>query len=79
LDRATSDACRRNFFDQHHVALRQCNEAPVCEKCQELDRKIEHFRMLAARVLDQPTIDGIHDLIKKMEAEKAELHPEQNQ
>ncbi|WP_454628748.1 hypothetical protein [Bradyrhizobium cenepequi] len=49
----------------------------MCEKCQALDSKIEHFRMVAQRVLDQTTIDGINGLIKKMEDQKAQLHPEQ--
>jgi hypothetical protein len=47
----------------------------MCEKCSELDAKIERQK-LAARLLDPPTIEGINKLIEEMEAEKARLHPE---
>jgi beta-phosphoglucomutase-like phosphatase (HAD superfamily) len=49
----------------------------MCDKCVELDRKIEHYRLLASRVTDQPTIDGIKELIERMQAQKLALHPEQ--
>ena len=42
----------------------------MCDKCVELDRKIEHYRLLASRVTDQPTIDGIKKLIERMQAQK---------
>jgi hypothetical protein len=48
----------------------------MCEKCIELDRKIEHYQRLASSIIDQRTIDGIDQLIKNMEAEKARLHGE---
>jgi hypothetical protein len=49
----------------------------MCEKCVELDGKIEHYRVLAAGLTDQPTLDGIKDLIERMHAQKAALHPEE--
>jgi hypothetical protein len=33
--------------------------------------------MLASRLTDQPMLDGIKQLIDRMQAEKAALHPEQ--
>jgi hypothetical protein len=51
----------------------------MCEKCVELDSKIEHYRLLASRLTDQSILDGIKQLIKRMQALKAELHPEQKQ
>jgi hypothetical protein len=48
----------------------------MCEKCVELDKKIEQYRALARKVTNQPTLDAIAVLIKKMEARKAALHPE---
>ena len=51
--------------------------AIMCGKCVELDRKIEHYRMLASRITDQPTVDGIKQLIERMQVEKLLLHPEQ--
>ena len=48
----------------------------MCDKCTELDKKIEHYQKLAARIFDPPTIEGINKLIEEMQAEKAKLHPE---
>ena len=49
----------------------------MCEKCVVLDSKIEHYRVLASRITDQPTLDGINQLIERMQAQKAALHPEE--
>ncbi len=49
----------------------------MCDKCVELDGKIEHYRKLALAVSDRLTLDGIADLIKEMEAQKVQFHPEQ--
>jgi FAD/FMN-containing dehydrogenase len=51
----------------------------MCEKCVELDGKIEHYRRIASRITDQATLDGIKELIERMKAQKAELHPDQAQ
>ena len=48
----------------------------MCEKCAEIDQKMERYRTLAARILDQPTIDGIQKLVAELEAQKVVLHPE---
>ena len=53
------------------------SELPMCEKCVEIDGKIEHYRQLSGLITDQPTLDGINRLIEQMEAEKQALHPEQ--
>ena len=49
----------------------------VCDKCDELDGKIEHYRKLASAITDRLALDGIADRIKEMEAQKVQLHPEQ--
>ncbi len=49
----------------------------MCDKCQELDKKIEHYRSLVARVTDQLTNERVAKLIEEMQAQKAALHPEQ--
>jgi hypothetical protein len=49
----------------------------MCDKCDELDGKIEHYRKLASAVSDPLTLDGIADRIKEMEAQKVQFHPEQ--
>ena len=51
----------------------------MCDKCVELDGKIEHYQRMAARITDQLTLDGIKELIERMKAQKAVLHPEQEQ
>lgn len=49
----------------------------MCDKCLELDSKIEHYLSLASRITDQSTLDGIKELIERMKAQKTALHPEQ--
>jgi hypothetical protein len=54
-------------------------ELKMCDKCVELDGKIEHYRRLSSRITDQPTLDGIKKLIEEINAQKAVLHPEQTE
>jgi hypothetical protein len=49
----------------------------MCDKCVELDGKIEHYRRLSAGITDQRTLDGIKILIEEMQAQKVALHPDQ--
>jgi hypothetical protein len=49
----------------------------MCEKCVELDGKIEHYQRMASRMTDQAMLDGIKELIEQMKALKAALHPEE--
>jgi hypothetical protein len=51
----------------------------MCEKCAELDRRIDRYRRIASSITDQLTVDGISQLIKDLAAEKAKLHPDQKQ
>ncbi|CAN7688489.1 hypothetical protein LJR220_006632 [Bradyrhizobium sp. LjRoot220] len=51
----------------------------MCEKCTELDDKIEHYKRISTYVTDQLTLEGIAGLIKQMKAEKAALHSGQRQ
>ena len=48
----------------------------MCDLCRELDRRIDHYRLLSSRVTDRWTLDGIDILIAKLGAEKKALHPE---
>ena len=52
---------------------------PAAAQCAELDKKIEHYRSLIARVTDQQTNEALRKLIDGMQAQKAELHPEQQE
>ena len=48
----------------------------MCEKCVELDRKIEHYERLCLSITDQITIERIKALVAEMKAQKAKFHPE---
>lgn len=48
----------------------------MCDKCNQIDRKIERYRTLSSRITDQLTIDGIAKLVEELLAEKFGLHPE---
>ena len=52
-------------------------ELNMCDKCVDLDGKIEHYQRLARMIIDQPVLDGIKQLIAQLNAEKTALHPEQ--
>ncbi|WP_161535395.1 hypothetical protein [Bradyrhizobium sp. LCT2] len=47
----------------------------MCEKCGELDRRINHLKGLVARVTDAQTVAAIGAMTEKIEAEKITLHP----
>jgi hypothetical protein len=49
----------------------------MCDKCEQLDKKIEHFRQLAMRIMDPQLSEGIDKLIKEMQAQKAVPHPDE--
>jgi hypothetical protein len=48
----------------------------MCDKCVELDKKIEHYRWIASMIGDQLTLDRIKQLVEQIKAQKAALHPE---
>ena len=48
----------------------------MCEKCNEFDSKIAHYRRIAIHMTDQQTLDGIAGLIKRMMVEKAAIRCE---
>jgi hypothetical protein len=51
----------------------------MCDKCRELDKRIERYRLITARVLDPQLVEGIGRLIEEAEAQKAAFHPEQQE
>jgi FAD/FMN-containing dehydrogenase len=59
--------------------FRDLSGVPMCDKCVELDGKIEHYHRLSSTITDQATLDGIKQLVERMKAQKAALHPEQEQ
>jgi hypothetical protein len=66
-----------SYSEQPLVTARANAEPEMCDKCVELDGKIEHYLRLSSRITDQTTLDGIKGLIEQMKAQKTALHPEQ--
>lgn len=46
----------------------------MCEKCVELDQKIEHHKRLISRLMDPQTTARVEPLIADLKAQKAALH-----
>jgi hypothetical protein len=51
----------------------------MCDKCDELDKKIEHYRSIGMQITDEKTIEGLKDLIEACLAQRAALHPDQKE
>jgi hypothetical protein len=49
----------------------------MCEKCRELDDKIERYSRIALSITDQLTVDRIKLLIEELRNEKERLHPKE--
>jgi hypothetical protein len=47
----------------------------MCEKCIDIDKKIERYRQMLSRINDQVAVTGINELISELLAKKTELHP----
>ena len=48
----------------------------LCERCVELDAKIERYERLARMITDEQALAAIGQEIERANAEKAALHPE---
>ena len=51
----------------------------MCDKCAELDVKIEHYQRIRLSIGDQVTVDRIKELVAAMNAQKAKFHSEKEQ
>ena len=49
----------------------------MCQKCSDLDSKIEHYERIGFTIGDQLTVDRIKVLVADMRAERAGFHPVQ--
>jgi hypothetical protein len=47
----------------------------MCERCREIDERVEHYRQLAAGLTDRQSLDAIENIINELQQEKAALHP----
>jgi hypothetical protein len=48
----------------------------MCEKCDDIDRRVERYRQIKERIADQALVDRAKELIAELEADKAALHQE---
>ena len=48
----------------------------MCDKCVELDVKIEHYERIRLSIADRVTVDRIKELVAEMKAQKAKFHTE---
>ena len=51
----------------------------MCDKCIQLDKKIEHNERLASGMADELTLERIRESVQEMRAQKAALHPDEEQ
>jgi hypothetical protein len=51
------------------------NGAAMCDKCSEIDRKIAHYKDIAASILDDLLTERIEAMIAELLAAKELLHP----
>jgi hypothetical protein len=49
----------------------------MCARCNQIAATIARYQWIKANIIDAKTVQAAVDLIAKLEAEKAELHPEQ--
>jgi hypothetical protein len=49
----------------------------VCEKCEELDERIAHYRQLLKSISDKQLTSALIHSIAEMEQKKSDLHPNQ--
>jgi hypothetical protein len=56
--------------------FRGSSGGPMCDKCVELDKKIERYRRVSSSLA--VTIDRLKALTEELQTQKVELHPELN-
>jgi hypothetical protein len=49
----------------------------MCDKCVEIDKTIARYQWIKTRITDSKAVQAATDLIAKLEAEKVNLHPEE--
>jgi hypothetical protein len=54
-------------------------QVPMCDKCEKLDKKIEHYETMLVSIGDRATVERLTAMIADLQAQKVVLHPEQKQ
>jgi hypothetical protein len=49
---------------------------PMCNRCDEIDARIERYQKLKQGFIDEQTLKAIEALMKKLQTEKRDLHAE---
>jgi hypothetical protein len=62
----------------HGDLIRASAVGVMCEKYAELERKIVHLRRMVEQLTDPGTVNAARNMIREMEAEKAELQSQAN-
>jgi len=77
-----ADLCRSGetiplIGSRYHDGAAQCGTDIMCEKCAELDKKIERCKRAVVSVGDRVTVERLMAMVKDLQAQKAALHPEE--
>ena len=48
--------------------------SPMCDKCQQLETKIQHYRMIATQAFDSLTVERIKEFVRELELRKEGMH-----
>lgn len=51
----------------------------MCEKCVEIDKRLERYRRLLLSIADEATVDRAREMIADLESQKVALHSDQEQ
>ena len=54
-------------------------QVPMCDECEKLDKKIEHYETILVSIGDRATVERLTAMIADLQAQKVVLHPEQKQ
>jgi len=46
----------------------------MCDKCQQLEKKIQHCRKFVAQGFDKLTVERINELIAELEQRRQQIH-----
>jgi hypothetical protein len=65
---------RRYRLQRNDVAPCYVSPVGMCERCDEIDSKIRHYRKLRNGINDAHTVDTLSAFIADLESEKATLH-----
>jgi hypothetical protein len=52
-----------------------CKKSRMCDKCQQLESTIQHYRRLLSHFFDDPvTVERVNNLIRDLQQRKEAMH-----